>query len=300
MLRAMIEWLTLRVQRRKISRQFAAALGYEGNFESPRTWQEKIQFRKLYGNHSFYALVADKYRVRDYVASKTGQEHLVPLYGAYDRLDKSAFDALPQKFIIKANHGCKWHEIVYDKSTLDVDKTIRHFNKLCRQRYGRVAGERHYDFIPPKIVIEELLPGPGGGSPWDYCFFCYHGPRGFDWYFAIVAPDGRAAAFEKDWRVLLCNLPEAELAPHLKPANFDAMVEVARKLSADFDFVRVDLYTVDGRIYFGELTCTPHQGYVVFASEARQKFLDELWHLDVGNPLLYNPPRGIASDPQRI
>jgi hypothetical protein len=291
MLDRLIEWFVFRAQRRMISWRFKASLGYAGDFENPKSHQEKVQFRKLYGNHAFYALVADKYRVRSYVAAKVGDQHLIPLLGAYERLHKSVFDKLPEQFIIKANHGCKWHQVVYDKRKLDIDKTVRRFNELCKRRFGWISGERHYSFIQPKIVIEQLLRAAGGGLPWDYCFFCYHGPGGFDYDFAIVSPDGRSAAFDKDWKLLLSNLPEHELAPHLKPANFEVMVHVARDLSADFDFVRVDLYTVEDKVYFGELTCTPHQGYGAIANKERQKIRDKMWHLDAGNPLLYRPPK---------
>jgi hypothetical protein len=287
----LIEWFAFSIQRQLISMKFKASVGYAGDFENPKTHQEKIQFRKLYGNHAFYALVADKYRVRSYVASKIGDQHLIPLLGAYDRLDKSVFDQLPEQFIIKANHGCKWHQIVEDKSKLDVNKTVRRFNKICRRRFGWRSGERHYSFIRPKIIIEQLLRDAGGGLPWDYCFFCYRGPGGFDYDFAIVSPDGRSASFEKDWKLRTSDLPEHELAPHLKPASFEVMVQVARDLSADFDFIRVDLYTVEGRVYFGELTCTPNQGYGVIPNKERQKIRDAMWHLDAGNPLLYRPPK---------
>lgn len=136
-----------------IRRRFKKAHGCEGNFEKPKTYQEKIQFRKLYGNHEFYAMVADKYRVRNYVAAKVGCEHLIQLLGVYDRLNESIFAELPEQFIIKANHGCKWHQIVYHKSKLDVDKTVRHFNKLARRRFGWSTDERHYRFIEPKILL---------------------------------------------------------------------------------------------------------------------------------------------------
>lgn len=288
-----------------IRRQFKASLGYAGDFENPKTYQEKIQFRKLYGNHAFYAMVADKHRVRSYVASKVGDKYLIPLLGVYDRLHKSVFDNLPEQFVIKANHGCKWHQIVYDKSELNIDETVHRFNNLCKRHFGWNSGERHYRFIQPKIVIEELLRGPGGGPPWDYSFFCYHGPGGFDYNFAIVSPDGKSVAhLGKDWKVLGSNIAEDELAPHLKPANFEGMVQVARDLSADFDFVRVDLYTVEGKVYFGELTCTPAGGYAVISNKERQKMRDEMWHLDAGNQLLYRPTAkgkisNVSRDPWR-
>ena len=291
MLDRLVEWVVFSAQRQLIRRRFKATLGYAGDFENPKTYQEKVQFRKLYGNHAFYASVADKYRVRSYVAAKVGDKYLIPLLGAYDRLHSSVFDKLPEQFIIKANHGCKWHQVVYDKSKLDIDKAVRRFNKLCQRRFGWKSGERHYSFIQPKIIIEQLLRDVRGELPWDYSFFCYHGPGGFDYSFAIVSPDGKSAAFKKDWTLLETDMSEHELAPHLGPANFEVMVQVAKDLSADFDFVRVDLYTVEDKVYFGELTCTPHQGYGAIANKARQKMRDEMWHLDAGNPLLYCPPR---------
>jgi hypothetical protein len=290
MLSQAYEWVITQVQRVRVHRQFRRHMGHDGNFENPRSHQEKVQFRKLYGNHRFYAFVADKYRVRQYVASRIGEKYLVPLLAVHDRLTPQSFESLPPRFIIKANHGCKWHQVVRDKSSLDIPATVRRFNKYVRARYGRDSGERHYGFIKPKIVIEELLEGNTGGCPWDYSFFCYNGSSGFDYSYAIVAPDGRGAAFTREGELLVSKIPPEQLAPHLNPGNFDEMVRVARALSADFDFVRVDLYSVGAKIYFGELTCTPHQGYGIIAEPRRQKMRDEMWELDAYNPRLYNAP----------
>jgi hypothetical protein len=286
-----IEWAATRFWRYRVQRQFRQHLGKDGDFENPRTHQEKVQFRKIYGNHAFYAQVADKYRVREYVEKRVGARHLIPLLAVHDRLRPADFDSLPDRFIIKANHGCKWHQVVRDKRALDVKATARRFNKYMRARYGWTSGERHYRFIEPKIVIEELLESHTGGCPWDYSFFAYNGPSGFDYNYAIVTPDGRGACFTRQGEVMVSKIPEAELAPHLNPANFEEMVDVTRALSADFDFVRVDLYSVDNRVYFGELTLTPHQGYGAIAEPQRQKLRDEMWHLDAWNPLLYRAPR---------
>ena len=299
---SLMERLLLHAQRRRISRQFLASNGYAGDFENPRTAQEKIQYRKLYGNHEFYAYVADKYRVREYVATKAGAQHLIPLLGVYDRLQPSDFDRLPARFIIKANHGCKWHRVVRDKSQLDVAATARYFNRMRWRRYGWIACERHYNFIPPKTVIEELLEDDYGGLPWDYSFFCYHGPSGFDFNYGVVSPEGLAATFAKDGSLYYGDLSAAELERRRRPANFDAMLKVAETLSADFDFVRVDLYSVQGKVYFGELTLTPHQGYGLITLAPLQKMRDEMWQLAADNPRLYRGPQyyGIRTGaPQR-
>lgn len=295
--RAVVRWAEFQIQRMRIRRQFRSQLGYEGNFEQPRSFQEKIQFRKLYGNHEFYASVADKYRVREYVAKLAGENYLIPLLGVYDQLSPAQFDSLPERFIIKANHGCKWHQVVKNKSRLDRAATAARFNRYMKRRYGWAAGEQHYNLIEPKIVVEELLEGNTGGCPWDFCFFSYNTPAGFEYSLAIACPKGRSAIFgrgsaDHPGQLLTSTIPEKELAPHLNPTNYPEMVRVARSLSREFDFVRVDLYSVGDRVYFGELTCTPHQGYGRIADPRRQQMRDEMWRLDARNPRLYRLPAG--------
>ncbi len=124
-----VDWAATQVWRYRVHKQFRRGMGMDGDFENPRTHQEKVQFRKLYGNHRFYAHVADKYRVREYVEKRIGARYLIPLLAAHDRLEARDFDSLPDRFIIKANHGCKWHQVVRDKSTLDIPATVRRFNK---------------------------------------------------------------------------------------------------------------------------------------------------------------------------
>jgi hypothetical protein len=278
-----------RLQRLIINRQFRMNLGYAGDFDHPKTYQEKIQYRKLYGNHAFYAFVADKLRAREYVGAKVGAQHLIPLLGAYDRIQASDFDLLPQQFVVKANHGCKWNRIVLDKSQLDVVDTVRRFNRLCRRRFGWERGERHYNFIQPKILIEQLLLDDSGGLPWDYHFFCFRSAGSFDYYYAIESPMGEAGAvFTKDGEILfVVGLSDDELASHARPPNLPQMVNVATALSADFDFVRVDLYRTANQVWFGELTCTPRAGYSNGPNERVQRLRNAMWQLDGDNQRLY-------------
>lgn len=242
--------------------------------------------------------MADKFLVREYVAKKVGSQHLIPLLGAYDRIQPSDFGPLPQQFIVKANHGCSWNQIVLDKSQLDVGATVRRFNRLCRRRFGWKRAERHYNFIRPKVVIEQLLRDDGCGPPWEYNFFCFHGPNGFDWYYTVLSPTdhGAWAIIGKDGRTLAAaRLSDQELAAHARPSRFARMVEVAEALSSDFDFVRVDLYCVQDEVWFGELTCTPRAGYVKTTNQPLQQMRDAMWHLDAGNPRLYVPGNPMAA-----
>lgn len=282
-------------RRWRIRRRFRRKLGRPLEERQPYWAEEKVQYRKLYGNHALYAFLADKYAVREFVRERVGENYLVPLYGVYDRLSPEIFRDLPDRFIIKATHGCKWHQIVKDKSQLDIAATVRRFNGYMRRLYGRTSGQYHYRLIPPRIVIEELLD-EGGESPPDYDFFCYHNHEGFDYSLSVVMPHGtRAVHFEKDWSIsgMTCTAAEAERVTN--PANFAEMVEVAEKLSRGFDYVRIDLYNVAGRIYFGEVTCTPAGGFIAISDPARAEVAAQLWQLDRDNRFLYSTaPRSPA------
>ena len=275
------------LRRWRIQARFRRKVGRRLNCDSPGIFQEKTQYRKLYGNHALYAFLADKYRVREYVAERVGAHYLVPLLGVHEQLTPEVFADLPPQFIIKATHGCKWHQIVRDKSQLDIPATVRRFNQLLSRRHGRTSGEYHYRLITPRIVIETLLDD-GGESPADYDFFCFHDGSSFDYRLAVAMPGGqRAVHFEKDWRVSDGNCTAAEVEQVKEPPNFAEMLWVAERLSQGFDFLRIDLYNVAGRIFFGEVTCTPAGGMQPISSPARGAAFNALWKLDRGNSLLY-------------
>jgi len=290
-MKKVLDSLEFRIRRSKLKKKFKKIRGYTGNFENPRYYEEKIQFRKLYGNHEFYALVADKYKVRQYVADRVGENYLIPQLGVYERLTPEIFRDLPERFIIKANHGCKWNRIVHDKNQADLEELITYFNGIVEQKFSRYSLEKHYDFIEPRIVIEELLLD-AGEIPWDYNVFCYNSQKGFDYALSLASPDLRAVGhFDKQWNVWESTLSQEQAERYVNPKNFSEMIEVARALSADFDFVRVDLYNIDGKIYFGELTCTPASGLGGKISEFRSTMRSEMWDLDRDNTLLYRKPR---------
>ncbi len=291
----LIDHVKRSAQRRLIKRQFRQHLGYEGNFENPVTYAEKVQFRKLYGNHVFYAEVADKYRSRDYVSRRIGPQYLKPVLGVYDRLTPQLLESFPKPFIVKANNGCKWHRIVRTPMDAAWSEIVRYFDKLSYRRYSSSTGERHYDFIPFKIVVESLLLDAEGQLPWDYDLWCFNTPEGFRYIPSVISPDGKKASFDAQWNLLQGDLTEAQMAERANPPRFDELVALARVLSAEFDFVRIDFNIVNGNIYFGEITCTPGQGYTVISHPKRLQLLTDWWHLDGRNPQLYIAPKAYAA-----
>ncbi|ADB18141.1 hypothetical protein Psta_3479 [Pirellula staleyi DSM 6068] len=263
------------------------------NFEDPQSFREKTNYRKLYGNQPLYAQLADKYRVRQFVEQRIGAEHLVPLLGVYDRLTPEIFDTLPHQFIIKANHGCKWNKIVWDKSQLDIPATVKHFNQLLRRKYGLTSGEFHYALIEPKIVVEQLLVADGK-EPVDYSVFCFHNSRGFEFGFNVEIQDTkRHIHFDQDWNVLEAHCSPEEVERYRRPKNHEQMVGLAERISRGFDFVRVDLYNLEGQIYFGEMTFTASAGLHKHGTPKRAALRNSQWELDRNNPLLYLQPHTI-------
>lgn len=293
-----MNWLSkfvgFRLRKRKINKLYKQSIGGKPNLINPVSNYDKIQYRKLFGNHAFYALLADKYRVREFVARRAGEKYLIPLLGVFDRLTPDALMALPAPFIIKCNNGCDWNRIVKDKELLDIDETVKCFNKTCRRKYSRESGERHYDFIEPKIVVEKLLDD--NGEPlWDYSVWSYNGRNGFDYTISIGSPDlSFRAHFDRDWNVLETNFSGEQMKKYANPENAGEMIEVARLLSEGIDFVRVDLYNINGTIYFGELTFTPHSGLGRIENKLREKMRDEMWEIALHDRRLYQKQGWIA------
>jgi hypothetical protein len=131
--------LAFAIRRWQVGARFRRVFGRPFNPLAPTLCEEKVQYRKLYGNHALYGFLADKYRVREFVTERVGARYLVPLLGVHDRLTPAVFTDLPDRFIIKATHGCKWHQIVRDRSRLDVDATVRRSTASCA---GDAAGPR--------------------------------------------------------------------------------------------------------------------------------------------------------------
>lgn len=282
-------------RKRKTVKIYEQIMGCKPNLANPVSCYDKIQYRKLYGNHAFYGLLADKHKVRDYVARRAGEKYLIPLLGVYDRLTPDVLMSLPAPFIIKCNHGCKWNRVVKDKEILDVEETVRYFNDACRLRYSRTSGERHYDFIEPKIIVEQMLDDDGE-PPWDYAIWSYNGRNGFNYAITVNSPDlSFAAHFDRDWNIWESNFTGEHMKKYAKPKNDHEMIELARLLSAGIDFVRVDLYNINGAIYFGELTFTPKSGLGRIDNALRESMRGEMWELAVDDRRLYQK-RGWFAD----
>lgn len=234
------------------------------NLENPQTFNEKIQWMKLYDSTPLKTRLADKYLVREWVADKIGEEYLIPLLGVWDTFDDIDFDTLPNQFVLKANHGSGWNVIVQDKAAFDKEDAKKKFDRWMKTNFAYNNGlELHYRDIVPKIIAETYLENANGELS-DYKCHCYSGKVEY-----IQCMTGRAShdtlrekIYNLEWEALpfVQNYPRYD-GDIIKPLDISKMAELATNLSNAFIYVRVDFYALDdGSIKFGEMTFTPGSG----------------------------------------
>lgn len=232
----------------------------------PRTYSEMLMWLKVHGRLDRYHNMADKYAVREYVTEKLGADYVIPLLGVWDSADEIDFDKLPDKFVLKANHGCDYNVICTDKSKLDIEDTKKKLDRWINEDFYREEREMQYKGIKPKIIAEKYLEDESGQLR-DYKFYCVEGVPKMIQYDVDRFTDHKSELMDTDWKRLKTVQVGtfSELGPQSpKPAALPKLLEAARKLSNDFWFVRVDLYLVGDQVYFGELTFTPGDGLVTF------------------------------------
>lgn len=240
------------------------------NLENPQTLPEKVSWIALHGNLEQMAECTDKWKVRDYVAQKGLSHILIPVYGQpITDAGSIPFDQYPDAFVLKATHGCKMNYICQDKADLNKHECSRVVAEWLNTIYGTYSVEPHYQLISPRAYCEKLM---GKGEPLvDYKIFCLNGRPDFILVCGEREIDEKKGEsrvslqiYDTDWNMLPVvkgfQGHYAKKKPVKKPELLDQMLEIAGCLSSEFDFVRVDLYEIDGRVYFGELTFTPAAG----------------------------------------
>lgn len=266
----------------ELARMYRRRIGREPDFENPRRYTEKMQWRKLHGLTPEMARLSDKYAVRKWVANRIGDEYLVPLLGRWAQAADIDFDALPQEFVLKTNNGSSTNIIVRDRSKLDVTDARKRLDEWMGYQMGWVYFERQYNDIEPCVIAEEMLhPAAGENDLCDYKFLCFDGEPRFVWVDLDRYTNHTRAMFDTDWNLQDWNQYNYPLIPYVpeRPKCLDKMLDLARELSAGFDHVRVDLYEVDGRVYFGEMTFTNGSGFERIVPDEYDEVLGGYWTL---------------------
>ena len=247
------------------AKKFDTALRFRRslNLRNPVSLADKVTYLELHDQSPLAAECTDKYAVRQYIKDKGLEEILVPLVGGpWNTIKDIDFSTLPESFVLKATHGCKMNYLVPEKEKLGREKCRKEMDKWLKTTYGTYSMEPHYEKIPHRIYAEKYLAD--ADRLVDYKFHCMNGVPQFVLVCSdrVVTETGNQICrhiFDMDWRTLdgLTDQTKNEVK---KPEHFGQMIEIAKKLSADFKFVRVDLYDIDGKVYFGELTFTPTNG----------------------------------------
>jgi len=259
--------LLLKMQHLRMHRRFGSHW-YWPNLRKPRTFNERLLSSKLAQSHCELGPLVDKGEVKFWVAKKIGQEFLIPTIGLYTSPGEVPLNDLPRPCILKPTHA-SGHVLILDGRSDEprVEVIRKELGRWLRLNHWAISGEPQYRNIPPRIICEPLLGG-GDELP-DYKFFCFHGEP------AVVQVDvdrhTRHARrfYDMEWRPQNFRLRYAEAEREVqKPTKFELMKKIATNLSRDQEFVRVDLYEVEGAVYFGELTFHPESGVAPFSSRA--------------------------------
>lgn len=256
------------------------------DWKNPRTIDEKIQYLKFYGDSSMWPQLADKYAVREYVRQK-GLEHiLVPLLGRWEKTEDIDWSSLPNQFVMKTNHGSGDALICKDKSQLDTKYWTRFFTAQLKQKFGQTMGEPHYDKITPCIIAEQYLDSTKqqivSSSPIDYKIWCFDGQPAYIWACYNRTKHGCVVGlYDLDWNFLpnySVSLEHYVLAdkPIPCPHHLQEMLRYAAELTKGFSVVRMDMYEIDDKVYFGEMTFTPASGSNTFYTKEFLNILGDL------------------------
>lgn len=240
--------------------KYKSYTGKKLNLKDPQTWSEKLLWLNRYWQPELKSICADKYRVREYVQQKGLADILVPMIGHWNTPDEIDFNSLPNRFALKCNHGCGSNIICEDKSTLDIAEAKRKLNIWLKVDYSTRHNEKHYKNIKPCIVGEEFLPVKSLSEIIDYKIHCFDGVPMFiaaNFDRDPITLHSHAMVFSPKWERIKCLIEEENIDEMKRPQNLEELVETARILSEGMPYVRVDLYSINDKLYFGELTFTP-------------------------------------------
>lgn len=252
-----------------LKRCFKACMGEELHFDNPQTFNEKLQWLKLYNRKPEYTMMVDKYKVREYIKEQLGEEYLIPLLGVWDKAEDIDFDKLPNQFVLKCNHNSGFGMyICKDKSKLtqkEIKVVRKNLTKGLQQDYYLTGREWPYKDVPRKIIAEKYIEDKETGELRDYKFFCFNGCVDCVMLcFDRGSGDTKYYFFNRNWDLLRYNVRGKNAPENFtleKPKNIDKMFDLAAELSDGIPFVRIDLYNSNNQIYFGEFTFYPDSGF---------------------------------------
>lgn len=247
-------------------------MGKRLDLKNPQTFNEKLQWLKLHDRKPIYTTMVDKYSAKQYVAEIIGEQYIIPTLGIWDTFDEIDFDSLPDRFVLKCTHDSGGVFICRDRDRLNVEEVREIINHSLHKNYYYQFREWPYKDVQPRIIAEEYCEDLSTAVPGkvpvlnDYKLQCFDGE--FDNIFVAEGRFSKAGVryhyFDRNWNYLpYCPYDDIDLSAlqELRPKNYERMIEIAEKLSVGLPELRVDLYEVNGNVYFGELTFYSQSGF---------------------------------------
>lgn len=269
-----------------LKKLFRIRMGYKPDLNNPRTFNEKLQWLKLYDRKPEYTNMVDKYAVKDFVAKIIGSQYVVPLYGVWENLDEIEWETLPEQFVLKTTHGGGSTGVVIckDKKTFNRREAISILKKSMKENIWRELREWPYKNIRKRVIAEKYLADDStsvNGDLNDYKFYCFNGEVKYCEVITGRRTKKQIDFFDLDWNHMEFTFNGYDFADCLptKPKCFDEMVEVADKLCKDKPYSRIDLYVVGEKVFFGEITLFPASGFRGFHPEEWNKRLGDMIEL---------------------
>ncbi|HRU98901.1 MAG TPA: ATP-grasp fold amidoligase family protein [Ruminococcus sp.] len=254
--------------REYLSKRFKARLGYPLNLDNPITFNEKLQWLKLYDRRPEYTTMVDKYAVKRYVADTIGVQYIIPTLGVWDRFEDIDFDKLPNQFVLKCTHDSGGLVVCKDKTELNRAKAKKKIERCLKNNYFYLGREWPYMNVKPRIIAEVYMRDDEVDELKDYKFMAFNGEIKCSFVCSERFSDSglRVTFFDNNWNVMPFERHYPRSSKHIpKPQCYEEMKVLAEKLAQNIPFVRVDFYEVSGKIYFGELTFYPGSGLEEFS-----------------------------------
>lgn len=263
---------------RFLKKEYYLAMGKTLNLNTPKTFNEKLQWLKLYNREPQYTMMVDKYAVKQYVANKIGSQYIIPTLGVWNHFDEIDFDELPNQFVLKCTHDSGGIVICKDKLKLDKRAAKQKLEYYLKRKYYYVHREWPYKNVKPRIIAEKYMSNDNGEDLNDYKLMCFNGQVKATFVCSDrFSEDGLKVTFyDTNWKRMPFERHYlASKTDIARPKTYDEMLILAEKLAFQIPFVRVDFYEVHGRVYFGELTFFPGSGYEEFTPEEWDKKLGD-------------------------
>lgn len=265
--------------------QIYLSVGRKLNLNNPHTFNEKLQWLKLYYRRPEYSIMVDKYAVKKYVADIVGEEYIIPTFGVWNRTEDVDWNSLPEKFVLKCTHDSGGLIICHDKEKLDKNAALARLNECLKRDFYILEREWPYKNVPRRIIAEKLLEDETRSNDdlTDYKFYCFNGKPTYCQVINDRSSHETIDFFDMEWQHqefvgLNPNARNAEVSPP-KPKQFEEMKKIAQLLAGNIPFSRIDLYNVSNLVYFGEITLYPASGQGRFDPEEYNSILGNLIQL---------------------